>query len=73
MKYLVYYMMAIVGFIVAAGTIGAADREIISFNRLVIQSLIAGALIGIAFFGLNLEEKREENRRRYRRGSRKKL
>lgn len=73
MKNLIYIMLAVVGFIVAVGTVGAADQEVISFNRLVVQSLIAGALMGIAFFGLNLEEKREENRRRYRRGTRKKL
>lgn len=64
--------MGLVGFIYAVGTVGAADQEIISFKRLVIQALIAGTLVGIAFFGLNLEEKREENRRRNR-GTRKKL
>lgn len=73
MKRLIYIMMGLVGFIYAVGTVGAADAEAISFKRLVIQSLIAGFLVGIAFFGLNLEEKREENRRRYRRGRRKKL
>lgn len=73
MKNLIYIMLGLVGFILALGTVGAADMEAISFNRLVVQSLIAGALVGIAFFGLNLEEKREENRRRYRRGRRKKL
>lgn len=72
MKNLIYIMMGLVGFILAAGTIGAADLEKISFNRLVIQSLIAGALVGIAFFGLNLEEKREANRWEKKRGSRRK-
>ena len=73
MKQLIYIMLGLVGFILAAGTVGAADQEIISGTRLVVQSLIAGGLVGIACFGLNLEEKREENRRRYRRGRRKKL
>jgi uncharacterized membrane protein YciS (DUF1049 family) len=73
MKNLIYIMLAVVGFIVAVGTVGAADQEVISFNRLVVQSLIAGALMGIAFFGLNLEEKREANSRRRKRGTRKKL
>lgn len=72
MKSLIYIMIGLVGFLLAAGTVGAADLERISFNRLVVQSLIAGALVGIAFMGLNLEEKREENRRRNR-GTRKKL
>lgn len=70
MKKLIYIMLGLVGFILAIGTVGAADQEIISFNRLVIQSLIAGVFVGIAFFGINLEEKREENRRR-KNGSRK--
>ena len=65
-------MIGLVGFILAAGTVGASDLQTISFTRLVVQSLIAGALVGIACFGLNLEEKREENRRRNR-GTRKKL
>lgn len=73
MKNLIYIMLAVVGFIIAVGTVGAADQEVISFNRLVVQSLIAGALMGIAFFGLNLEEKREANSRRRKRGARKKL
>ena len=72
MKKLIYIMIGLVGFILAIGTIGATDQEVISFNRLVIQSLIAGALVGIAFFGFNLEEKREENRR-YKNGPRKKI
>lgn len=72
MKNLIYIMLGIVGFILAVGTVGAADQDVISFKRLVIQALIAGALVGIAFFGLNLEDKREMNRRR-KRGSRKKL
>lgn len=59
-------MLGIVGFILAVGTVGAADQDVISFKRLVIQALIAGALVGIAFFGLNLEEKREANRRHKR-------
>jgi len=66
MKNLIYIMLGIVGFILAVGTVGAADQDVISFKRLVIQALIAGALVGIAFFGLNLEEKREANRRHKR-------
>ena len=72
LKSLIYIMIGLVGFILAAGTVGASDLQTISFTRLVVQSLIAGALVGIACFGLNLEEKREENRRRNR-GTRKKL
>lgn len=70
MKNLIYIMLAVVGFILAVGTVGAADMEVISFNRLVVQSLIAGALMGISFFGLNLEEKREANRKANRRHKR---
>lgn len=62
MKNLIYIMLGLVGFILAIGTVGAADQDVISFKRLVVQALIAGALVGIAFFGLNLEEKREANR-----------
>jgi uncharacterized membrane protein YciS (DUF1049 family) len=72
MKNLIYIMLGLVGFILAIGTVGAADQDVISFKRLVIQALIAGFLVGISFFGLNLEDKREMNRRR-KRGSRKKL
>ena len=72
MKKLIYIMLGLVGFILAIGTVGAADQEIITGNRLVIQALIAGVLVGIAFLGLNLEEERDKHRR-YRRGSRKKL
>ena len=72
MKSLIYIMIGLVGFLLAAGTVGAADLERISFNRLVVQSLIAGALVGIAFFGLNLEEKREANRR-HKYGTRKNI
>lgn len=72
MKNLIYIMLGLVGFILAIGTVGAADQEIISYTRLVVQALIAGVLVGIAFFGLNLEEKREANRRRNR-GRRKKI
>ena len=72
MKNLIYIMLGLVGFILAVGTVGASDLQTISFNRLVIQSLVAGALGGIACFGLNLEEKRDANRRRNR-GKRKKL
>lgn len=72
MKNLIYIMLGLVGFILAIGTVGAADHDVISFKRLVIQALIAGVLVGISFFGLNLEEEREANRRRNR-GRRKKL
>lgn len=72
MKNFIYIMLGLVGFILAIGTVGAADQDVISFKRLVIQALIAGVLVGISFFGLNLEDKREMNRRR-KRGSRKKL
>lgn len=72
MKKLIYIMMGLVGFILAIGTVGAADQDVISFKRLVIQALIAGVLVGISFFGLNLEDKREMNRRR-KRGRRRKL
>ena len=66
MKNLIYIMLGIVGFILAVGTVGAADHDVISFKRMVVQALIAGALVGISFFGLNLEEKREANRRHKR-------
>lgn len=66
LKSLIYIMLGLVGFILAAGTVGASDLQTISFTRLVVQSLIAGALVGIACFGLNLEEKRDANRRRNR-------
>ena len=62
MKSVIYIILAVIGFFLAAGTVGAADQELISFTRLVIQSLIAGAFVGIACFGLNLEEKREANK-----------
>lgn len=70
MKKFVYIILGLIGFILAIGTVGAADQEAISFNRLVIQCLISSALVGISFFGISLEEKREANRR-YKRGSRK--
>lgn len=72
MKSLTYIMLGLVGFIVALGTVGAADQEAISFKRMTVQALIAGALVGIALMGLNVEEKREEHRRR-KSGRRKKL
>lgn len=72
MKNLIYIMLGLVGFILAIGTIGAADQEVISFTRMAVQSLIAGALVGIACFGLNLEEKREANRWQKKNGSRRK-
>lgn len=67
MKSLIYILMGVAGFVLAIGSIGAADQETISFTQLLIQSLIAVVLVGIAFFGVNLEEKREANRRRRRR------
>lgn len=67
MKSLIYILMGLAGFILAIGTIGAADLNNISFIQLLVRSLIAVVLVGVAFFGLNLEEKREANRRRRRR------
>lgn len=62
MKRIIYMIIAIIGFILAIGTIGAADMEIISFSQILLQSLIASVCVGVACFGLNLEEKREANR-----------
>lgn len=56
--------MGLAGFILAIGSIGAADLNNISFTQLLVRSLISVVLVGIAFFGVNLEEKREANRRR---------
>ena len=67
MKSLIYILMGLAGFILAIGTIGAADLNNISFTQLLVRSLIAVVLVGVAFFGVNLEEKREANRRRRRR------
>lgn len=72
MKNLIYIILGLAGFILAIGSIGAADLDNISFTQLLVRSLISVVLVGIAFFGLNLEEKREANRRR-KRGTRKKL
>ena len=55
-------IVAAIGFVLAIGTIGAADMEIISFSQILLQSLIASVCVGVACFGLNLEEKREANR-----------
>lgn len=60
-------MLGLAGFILAIGSIGAADLNNISFTQLLVRSLISVVLVGIAFFGLNLEEKREANRRKRRR------
>ena len=59
--------MGLTGFILTIGTVGAADLDKISFTQLLVRSLIAVVLVGVAFFGVNLEEKREANRRRRRR------
>ena len=67
MKSLIYILMGLAGFILAIGTIRAADLNNISFTQLLVRSLIAVVLVGVAFFGVNLEEKREANRRRRRR------
>lgn len=67
MKNLIYIMLGLAGFILAIGSIGAADLNNISFTQLLVRSLISVVLVGIAFFGLNLEEKREANRRKRRR------
>lgn len=67
MKSLIYTIMGLAGFILAIGSIGAADLNNISFTQLLVRSLISVVLVGIAFFGLNLEEKREANRRKRRR------
>lgn len=67
MKNLIYIILGLAGFILAIGSIGAADLDNISFTQLLVRSLISVVLVGIAFFGLNLEEKREANRRRRRR------
>lgn len=67
MKSLIYILMGLAGFILAIGSIGAADLNNISFTQLLVRSLISVVLVGIAFFGLNLEEKREANRRKRRR------
>lgn len=72
MKNIIYIILGVIGFILAIGTIGAADLEKISFNQLVIRSFIAAILVAISFFGLNLEEKREANRR-CKRGTRKNI
>lgn len=64
MKILIYILMGLAGFILAIGSIGAADLNNISFTQLLVRSLISVVLVGIAFFGVNLEEKREANRRR---------
>ena len=73
MKSLIYMIMGLAGFILAIGSIGAADLDRISFTQLLVRSLIAVVLVGIAFFGVNLEEKREANRRRSKYGRRKNL
>lgn len=70
MKKFVYIILGLIGFILAIGTIGAADLDNISFIQLLVRSIISVILVGVAFFGINLEEKREANRR-YKRGSRK--
>ena len=62
MKRIIYIFLVVIGFIYAVGTVGAADQEIISFKRLVIQVLISIVCMSIGYFGLNLEEKREANR-----------
>lgn len=62
MKRIIYMFLAVIGFIYAIGTVGAADMEVISFKRLVIQVLISMVCMIIGYFGLNLEEKREANR-----------
>lgn len=72
MKNIIYIILGVIGFILAIGTIGAADLEKISFNQLIVRSLIATILVAISFFGLNLEEKREANRR-CKRGTRKNI
>lgn len=61
MKRIIYIFLVVIGFIYAVGTVGAADQEIISFKRLVIQVLISIVCMAIGYFGLNLEEKREAN------------
>lgn len=66
MKNLIYITLGLAGFILAIGSIGAADLNNISFTQLLVRSLISVVLVGIAFFGLNLEEKREANRRKRR-------
>ena len=72
MKSLIYILMGLAGFILAIGSIGAADLNNISFTQLLVRSLISVVLVGIAFFGVNLEEKREANRRRRMRRKHKK-
>lgn len=72
MKILIYILIGLAGFILAIGSIGAADLNNISFTQLLVRSLISVVLVGIAFFGVNLEEKREANRRRRMRRRRKK-
>ena len=72
MKNIIYIVLGMIGFILVVGTIGATDLEKITFSQLLIRSLIAIILIGISFFGLNLEEKREANRR-HKYGTRKNI
>lgn len=67
MKNLIYIILGLAGFILAIGTVGAADLDKISYTQLLVRSLVAVVLVGISFFGINLEDKREANRRRRRR------
>lgn len=62
MKKCVYIFLIIVGFIYLVGTVGAADQELISITRLVIQSLVSIVCIAIGGFGIYLEEQRETYR-----------
>lgn len=64
MKRFIYFILGLIGFISALGTVGAGDAEIIGLNQLVIQSLISAVLLLISIFGLNLEEKRDKHRRK---------
>lgn len=62
MKRYIYIFLIIVGFIYLVGTVGAADQELISITRLVIQSLVSIVCMSIGGFGIYLEEQRETYR-----------
>lgn len=64
MKRLIYIFCILIGIITAIGTVGAADQELITLSRLLIQIMISMVLVGIGCFGLNLEEERDQNRRK---------
>ena len=54
----IWGVIALLGFVLILGTVGAADLNAISVGRMVLQSLVGLALMCVGFRGISIDNKR---------------